>query len=65
MRVVLPLIALFLSTGAVVPPTAEAPPAALPAPEAAIRVLGSTEVCRDRIHVVRRELGKPALERDA
>ena len=36
MRVVLPLIALFLSTGAVVPPTAEAPPAALPAPEAAI-----------------------------
>ena len=65
MRVVLPLIALFLSTGAVVPPTAEAPPAALPAPEAAIRVLGSTEVCRDRIHEVRRELGQPELRRDA
>lgn len=58
MRVVLPLIALLLTTGAGAPRVVEGPPlATAPDPEGA--------VCRDRIQQVRRELGKPALDRDA
>ena len=67
MRVALPLIALVFATGAGLPDTVQVQPDAL-APQAMGPVIGaerSTEVCRDRIQEVRRELGRPALERDA
>ncbi len=65
MRVVLPLIALLFATGAGVPQTAQVDPAPGTALGQVIAPQGSSAVCRDRIHEVRRELGKPALERDA
>ena len=61
MRVALPLIALLFATGAGAPQTVEVQPA----PEQAVGSEGTSSVCRDRIQEVRRELGKPALERDA
>jgi len=67
MRVVLPLIALLLTTAASAQQSAPVQPAPGPRPMLG-PVIGeesSTQVCRDRIHEVRRELGKPALERDA
>ena len=62
MRVIVPLIALLLATGAAAPPTAQ-----MPAPNATPQVLpeGASPVCRERIQEVRRELGKPELQRDA
>jgi hypothetical protein len=61
MRVVLPLIALALTTAASPPPErveVDLSPG--------LRVVSSdTAVCRDRIQEVRRELGKPELRRDA
>jgi hypothetical protein len=64
MRVILPVLAVLLTTA---PASARevAPlhnPALLPTP-----IVGQTSpdtVCRDRIQEVRRELGKPALQRD-
>ena len=66
-RVVLPLIALLLATGAGVPETVEVQPGPRTPPlmGPVIGAEGSSAVCRDRIHEVRRELGKPALDRDA
>ena len=67
MRVAVPLIALILATNA----GAEQPVQVQPEPGArqmlgqVIGPAGASAVCRDRIHEVRRELGKPALERDA
>ena len=66
-RVVLPLIALLLTTGAKAPETVQVEPV-LPTPPMmgpVIGAQGSSTVCRDRIHEVRRELGTPALDRDA
>ena len=61
-RVLLPVIALLLSTGAEAPQTVQVQPA----PSTPLMLgEGSSPVCRDRIQEVRRELGKPALERDA
>jgi len=67
MRVALPLIALVFATGAGLPQTAQVPPEQLapPAMGPVIGVESPTAVCRDRIQEVRRELGQPALERDA
>jgi hypothetical protein len=62
-RVVIPLIALLVATGADAPQTVEAQPA--PDAPRVIGAQGSTAVCRDRIQEVRRELGQPVLERDA
>ncbi len=66
MRAVLPLIALLLTTGAGLPQTVQIQPTPgevqIPAP--AIGSESSTSVCRDRIQEVRRELGKPDLDRD-
>lgn len=55
MRVLLPLIALVLTTAASAQQTVpvQAPPDA------------ATQVCRDRIQQVRREFGQLALDRDA
>ena len=66
-RVVLPIIALFIATGADVPQTVEVRPApdAAPLMGPVLGAQGSTSVCRDRNLYVRREVGKPALERDA
>jgi len=64
MRVVLPLIALMCATGA----SAEQPVEAQPPAIVRTPVTGqapATAVCRDRIQEVRRELGRPALQRDA
>jgi hypothetical protein len=61
-RVVLPLAALLLATGAEAPPTVEVRPG--PLPEALAGEAGSSAVCRDRIQEVRREFGRPEL-RDA
>ena len=61
MRVILPLAAVLLSTAAA--NAREALPLQSPTP-----LVGQAEsgtVCRDRIHEVRRELGKPALQRDS
>jgi hypothetical protein len=63
MRVVLPLIALLLTTSANARELAQVQPG-LPT----VRVIGqsdATAVCRDRIQEVRRELGQPTLDRDA
>ena len=65
MRVVMPLAALLLTTGAA---SAQTVPIVPDSPPAMGRVIGQDDprlVCRDRIHEVRRELGKPALEREA
>ena len=64
MRIALPLIALGLAAGAGAQ-TAPMEPAPVPWTGPEIGAEGSSAVCRDRIHEVRRELGKPALERDA
>jgi len=65
MRVIVPLIALLLATGAAAPPTAVVP---MHGPDASTRAEaapdGAQTVCRDRIQQVRRELGKPVLDRD-
>ncbi len=64
MRVALPLIALFVATVASAEQPVQNQPGATtvkPVPCAD----GAGSMCRDRIHEVRRELGKPALERDA
>ncbi|HYD24298.1 MAG TPA: hypothetical protein VEB68_05845 [Croceibacterium sp.] len=60
MRVVLPLVALALATGAA------AREAALPEPipGAIVAQIGPKAVCRDRIHLVREERGLPKLERE-
>jgi hypothetical protein len=63
MRVSLPLVALVLATGAGVPPTVDGP--ALPDASPMIAQERSGAVCRDRVQEVRRELGKPALDRGA
>lgn len=60
MRIVLPLAALLLATGAGAP---QAVPVQ-PSPDNLARI-GPEAVCRDRIQEVRRELGKPDLRRDA
>jgi len=60
MRVVLPLVALFLATGAGAPPAVDGQ-----ATPPVLALEGSRAVCHDRIHEVRRELGKPALDRHA
>jgi hypothetical protein len=60
MRVAMLLITLLLATGATA-----GEPQAPPAMGAVIGAEGSSPVCRDRILEVRREFGKPALERDA
>ena len=67
MRVVLPLVALLLTTGAGVPQTVQVQPEPRSPPTLGpvIGERGSTQVCRDRIHEIRRELGQPELERDA
>jgi hypothetical protein len=65
MRVIVPLIALLFTTGAAAPTAVIAP---MPAPDSPIRLQaapdGATAVCRDQIQQVRRELGKPALDRE-
>ena len=64
MRVIVPLTALLLATGAAAPPTAQVTPAPnASAPQALPD--GASPVCRERIQEVRRELGKPELQRDA
>lgn len=67
MRVAVPLIALILTTGAEAPDAVQVRPAPEAAPTIG-RVLDPSNpdaVCRDRIQEVRRELGLPAIERDA
>ena len=66
-RVVLPVIALFLATGAGAPQTVQVQPGpdARPLLGPVIGAQGSSAVCRDRIQEVRRELGQPELEREA
>ena len=64
MRVIVPLIALLLATGATAPPTVVVP---VPAPNSAAPQAipdSASPVCRERIQEVRRELGKPELQRD-
>ena len=64
MRIVVPLIALLLATGATAPPTVVIPVPA-PNPTAPHDLAdGVSPVCRERIQEVRRELGKPELQRD-
>ena len=64
MRAVLPLIALLLATSASAQNRADSPPVTvLPGP--VFGGDGSSAVCRDRIQEVRRDSGKPALQRDA
>jgi hypothetical protein len=66
MRVVLPLIALLLATGAASPPPALAPqqPEARPSIRELQAPPGPGErVCRDRIQQVRDERGLPKLDR--
>ena len=64
MRVVLPLIALLLTTSAAAQDGADSPPPAnVPTP--VIGAQGSTPVCRDRIQEVRRDSGKPEVQREA
>lgn len=67
MRVALPLTALLLTTGASAPQPVPVPPpqALVPWTAPVIGTEGSSPVCRDRIHEVRRELGQPELEQDA
>src|SRR5687767_2116629 len=67
MRVAVALIALVLTTAAGVPQTVQVQPepGVRPMLGQVIGPAGASAVCRDRIHEVRRELGKPALERDA
>src|SRR5688500_3074570 len=67
MRVAVALIALVLTTAAGVPQTVQVQPepGARPVLGQVIGPADSGAVCRDRIHQVRRELGKPALDRDA
>jgi len=60
MRVVLPLIALLLTTGAAAP---EAVPLE-PTPGAMTAQVDPNAVCRDRIQQVRQERGLPQLQRD-
>ncbi len=60
MRVVVPLIALFLATGAAAP---QAVPLE-PTPGAMTAQVDPNAVCRDRIHKVRQERGLPQLQRD-
>ena len=62
-RVVIPMIALLVTTGADAPATVQVQPE--PDARPVIGAQGSSAVCRDRIQEVRRELGRPALERDA
>lgn len=66
MRVIVPLTALLLATGAAAPPSVVVP---IPAPDNSaqrnMRLDGASPVCRERIQEVRRELGKPALDRDS
>jgi hypothetical protein len=65
MRVAVPLIALLLTTAASAQQSA---PVQLPPGSLTGLVLAPpnpSPVCRDRIQEVRRELGKPDLERDA
>ena len=64
MRVIVPLIALLLATGAAAPPTVRVLPAPSSSAPQAIPD-GASPVCRERIQEVRRELGKPELQRDA
>lgn len=61
MRVILPLAAVLLSTAAA--NAREALPLENSTPFAVQQEAG--RVCRDSIHQVRRELGKPALQRDS
>ena len=69
MRVALPLIALLLTTGAGVPQAVQVQPEpgapTLNGPGLQIAATPGAAVCRDRIHEVRRELGQPALDREA
>ena len=60
MRVAVPLIALFLTTGAAAP---QAVPLE-PTPGAMTAQADPRAVCRDRIHEVRQERGLPQLQRD-
>ena len=63
-RIVLPLAALALATGNSSPPSVVIQqPGSLRAP--AVGEIGASAVCRDRIREVRRELGQPALDRNA
>jgi len=64
MRVIVPLVALLLATGAAAPPTVQVIPAPNAMPQPALPD-GASPVCRERIQEVRRELGKPVLQRDA
>ena len=60
MRVALSLAALLLATGATPPPEAPTPQIRMVQPYNG----PSKQVCRDRIHEVREDLGLPRLERD-
>ena len=64
MRIAFPLIALGLAAGAGAQ-TAPMEPAPVPWTGPETGAEGSSAVCRDRIHEVRRELGQPELRRDA
>ena len=64
MRIAFPLIALGLAAGAGAQ-TAPVEPAPVPWTGPEMGAEGSSAVCRDRIHEVRRELGQPELRRDA
>src|SRR5687768_12058422 len=66
MRVVLPLIALLLTTGAGVPQTVQdQSPHSNSIRGPVVGTEGFIPACRDRIQEVRRELGQPALDRNA
>lgn len=65
MRIVVPLMALMLTSGAAAE-SARTPQAVPPepVPGAFVAQTGGKAVCRDRIHEVRQERGLPKLQRD-
>jgi hypothetical protein len=65
MRVIVPLTALLLATGAAASPTGEAVPPPDPSIRSEAGPGSARTVCRDRIQEARRELRKPTLDRDA
>jgi hypothetical protein len=60
-----PMVATELRTGAGMPQSVPVQPGQAPLTGPALTQPGATAVCRDRIQEVRRELGKPALERES
>jgi hypothetical protein len=65
MRVFVPLAALLFTTAAALPEAVPTPPAPASAPGRVASPDDPGKICRDRVHQVRRELGKPELGREA